>query len=99
MNHETNDFLSADVYKNLSNSLAGSLSSILGSRKNSIIVEGIFCLFNEKRRVNHCILFLTPFLLEISLIHQKCHLDTRLHIGCQSNEEKIVLIYIENQYF
>jgi len=39
MNHENNDFLRADLYKDLSGSIASSLNSILGSRKNSVILE------------------------------------------------------------
>ena len=47
MNHENNDFLRADLYKDLSGSIASSLNSILGSRKNSVILEGVEKLFDS----------------------------------------------------
>jgi len=39
MSHENNDFLGADLYKDISGSIASSLNSILGSRRNSIVVQ------------------------------------------------------------
>ena len=47
MNHENNDYLRADLYKDLSGSIASSLNSILGSRKNSVILEGVEKLFDS----------------------------------------------------
>ena len=49
---DNNDFLRADIYRNLSSSLAGSLHSVFGgdSRRSSFVLEGELVLSDCERR-------------------------------------------------
>ena len=68
MSHENNDFLGADLYKDISGSIASSLNSILGSRRNSIVVQGITNIKSSKlTSTDFVTCFVVVFIIEFQL--------------------------------